>query len=79
MTEPVKHKQKIKGNIVSTRDKSAVVEVARFVKHPKYRKYFKKSKKYTAHDETGQRKIGETVVIESSRPLSGSKKWVIKN
>ena len=79
MTEPVKHKQKIKGKIVSSTDKSAVVEVTRFVKHPKYRKYFKKSKKYTAHDETGQRKIGETVVIESSRPLSGSKKWVIKN
>ena len=79
MTVPTKHKQTFKGKIVSSAGKSAVVEVMRYIKHPKYRKYFKRSKKYGVHDETGQHKIGETVVIESSRPLSGSKNWIIKN
>lgn len=78
MTEKAKHKQKFKGKIVSYSGKTAVVEVARYLKHAKYRKYFKRSKKYSAHDESGTHKVGDGVYIESSRPLSASKKWVVK-
>jgi len=40
-------------------------------------KYFKTSKKYKAHDEKNEYKTGDKVVIESSRPLSKDKRWVI--
>ncbi|MBI2507137.1 MAG: mitochondrial small ribosomal subunit protein uS17m, partial [Candidatus Niyogibacteria bacterium] len=43
------------------------------------RLHFRKSKKYSAAFEGAERKVGESVVIESSRPLSKTKKWVIKN
>jgi len=78
MIESIKHKQRIKGKVVSSLpDKTAIVEVARFVKHPRYKKYFKRSKKYSAHDETNQYKKGDIVVIESARPVSKTKKWTI--
>lgn len=80
MNSTVKHKQSLRGKVVSiSPGKTAVVEVARYLKHPKYKKYLKRSKKYSAHCESGQCKIGETVVIESNRPLSKTKKWKITN
>lgn len=64
----------LKGIIVSDKmDKSVVVAVTRFVKHPKYQKYFKITKKYKAHDEANTHKTGETVEIAPSRPISKDK------
>ena len=54
--------------------KTVTVRVDRVVKHPVYRKYVKKRKKFMAHDETGA-KIGDRVRIIETRPLSAKKRW----
>jgi len=55
--------------------KTVVVLVERLKEHPKYRKRYRVSKKYKAHDEKGEYKAGDTVVIEECRPLSADKKF----
>ena len=54
--------------------KTVTVRVDRLVKHPVYRKYVKKRKKFMAHDEMGA-KIGDKVKIIETRPLSARKRW----
>ena len=54
--------------------KTVVVRVDRLVKHPIYRKYVRKRKKFMAHDETGA-KVGDKVRIVETRPLSAKKRW----
>ena len=54
--------------------KTVVVRVDRLVKHPVYRKYVKRRKKFMAHDEIGA-KIGDKVRIVETRPLSARKRW----
>ena len=54
--------------------KTVVVRVDRLVKHPVYRKYIRKRKKFMAHDEMGS-KIGDKVRIIETRPLSARKRW----
>ncbi len=73
-------KRKLQGTIVSDKmPKTVVVKVERIKKHPKYKRRYKVSKKYKAHVEDGDFKIGDKVVIEECRPLSKDKKWrVIK-
>jgi len=56
-------------------DKTIVVAVVRSVKHPKYGKYFKKTKKFAAHDETNQCAENDIVRIMETRPLSKNKCW----
>lgn len=64
------------GVIVSNKmDKSIIVQVTRNVKHPIYGKYVKKSTKFIAHDENNDCKIGDTVRIMETRPLSKNKCW----
>ena len=64
----------------STNKKTVVVEVERTFKHPIYKKYIKRSKKYHAHDETDALKVGDKVIIEETRPISKLKTWkVISN
>ena len=59
------------GLVVSNKmNKSIVVAVERRVRHKLYKKYFNKTKKYMAHDETNESKIGDTVRIVETRPLS---------
>jgi small subunit ribosomal protein S17 len=68
-------KEKI-GNVVSNRmDKSITVAVERRVKHPIYGKFVKTTKKFMAHDENNDCKIGDTVRIMETRPLSKNKRW----
>jgi small subunit ribosomal protein S17 len=55
-------------------EKTVTVRVDRVVKHPVYRKYVKRRKKFMAHDETGA-KIGDKVRIVETRPLSARKRW----
>jgi small subunit ribosomal protein S17 len=69
-------KRVLTGTIVSDKaDKTVVVKVERRVKHPLYGKIIKRSKKYHAHDEGNEFKIGETVRIEETRPISKLKTW----
>lgn len=71
-------KRVLQGVVVSTKmDKSAVVRVERRVMHPVYKKYVKRSKKYTAHDEKNLCKVGDTVQIIECRPISKTKTWMV--
>ena len=64
------------GHVVSDKmDKTIVVAVETFVKHPIYNKRFKKTTKFKAHDELNQCHIGDTVKIMETRPLSKDKRW----
>ena len=56
-------------------DKSIVVNDVTRVKHPMYGKYVLKTKKFVAHDEKNDCKIGDTVKIMETRPLSKTKRW----
>lgn len=68
----------LKGVVVSDKmDKTVVVLVSNFVKHPKYGKYYKISKKYKAHDEENKHKVGDKVEIMETRPISKDKKFII--
>ncbi|MBQ8250565.1 MAG: 30S ribosomal protein S17 [Alphaproteobacteria bacterium] len=71
-------KRILQGVVVSDKmDKSVVVRVERRVMHPVYKKYIKRSKKYTAHDENNLCKVGDIVQIIESRPISKTKTWVV--
>jgi small subunit ribosomal protein S17 len=70
--------KKLKGVIVSDKmAKTVVVNVARYTKHPLYGKYIKKNKRYKAHDEKNEYKVGDKVIIEECKPLSKDKHWVV--
>ncbi len=56
-------------------DKTVVVEIARLVKHPKYKKYIRKRTRLYAHDEKNECKKGDRVMLEETRPLSKLKRW----
>jgi small subunit ribosomal protein S17 len=59
-------------------DKTIVVAVERKYKHPKYEKYVRTKKKYYAHDERDDAKVGDRVLIEEARPLSRLKRWRLR-
>jgi small subunit ribosomal protein S17 len=73
-------KKQLTGTVISNKmQKTVVVRVERLKEHPKYKRRFKVSKKYKAHDEKGEYKIGDKVIIEECRPMSKEKRWrVIK-
>ncbi len=58
--------------------KTIVVEVRRRVPHPRFRKIVKRTSKFFAHDEEGEAKVGDRVLIEETRPLSKKKCWRLK-
>lgn len=71
-------KRKLQGTIVSDKmPKTVVVRVERIKEHPKYKRRYKVSKKYKAHVEDGDFKIGDKVVIEECRPISKEKRWKV--
>lgn len=71
-------KRKLRGVIVSDKmQKTRVVVVTRLTKHPVYHKYHKLTRRYKAHDERNEYSVGDFVVIEETRPLSGEKRWRI--
>ena len=55
-----------------------MVEVTRLVHHAKYRRVIRYSKKFYAHDEKREARMGDTVCIKASRPLSRLKRWSLK-
>jgi small subunit ribosomal protein S17 len=68
--------QTITGVVVSDKmDKTVVVLVNRLVKHPVYKKYIRRRSKFMAHDEQNSARLGDTVEIIQSRPLSRLKRW----
>jgi small subunit ribosomal protein S17 len=72
-------RQELTGIVTSTKmQKTIVVKVTRAVQHPLYHRVVRHTKKYYAHDETGEAKVGDTVQIASTRPLSKLKRWRLK-
>ena len=64
----------LSGIVTSTNmQKTIVVKVTNFVKHPKYQKYLTITKKYKAHDENSVAKVGDKVKIVETRPISKDK------
>ena len=73
-------KRILTGVVVSDKaDKTITVKVNRKVKHPVYKKYINRSKKYSVHDETNKYKLGEIVSIQENKPISKTKRWVVIN
>lgn len=69
--------RKLQGTVVSdVQDKTVVVAVASVKEHPIYRKKFKSTVRFQAHDETNQYKVGDLVEITESKPISRHKRWV---
>ncbi|OHA60984.1 MAG: 30S ribosomal protein S17 [Candidatus Vogelbacteria bacterium RIFOXYD2_FULL_44_9] len=78
MTTSINNPKTLKGVVTSDKmDKTVVVSVSSFVKHPKYGKYLKRDKSYKAHDEKNQAKVGETVIIRECRPMSKDKSFEV--
>jgi small subunit ribosomal protein S17 len=71
-------KRILQGTVVSDKnDKTVVVRVERRYTHPVMQKTVRQSKKYKAHDESNSFKVGDTVFIQESKPISKDKRWVV--
>ena len=71
-------KRTLQGVVVSDKqDKTVVVRVERRFSHPTMKKVVRRSKKYHAHDETNEFKVGDLVWIEERRPISKLKRWAV--
>src|ERR1700729_4471151 len=72
-------RQELTGSVTSTKmQKTIVVKVTRAVQHPLYRRVVRHTKKYYAHDETGEAHVGDTVQIASTRLISKLRNWRLK-
>lgn len=70
------HKRILQGKVISNKaEKTIIVAVERQVMHPLYKKYFKSTKKFMAHDAQLVCNIGDVVKIKECRPLSARKRW----
>ncbi|QAY96996.1 30S ribosomal protein S17 [Methylovirgula ligni] len=71
-------KRVLQGVVVSDKqNKTVVVKVERRFTHPLLKKTVRRSKNYHAHDEANNSKVGDTVLIEETRPISRLKRWII--
>lgn len=71
-------KTKLSGTVISDKmQKTRVVEVETLKLNVKYQRRYKSHKRFKAHDEKGEYKTGDKVVIEESKPLSRDKHWTI--
>lgn len=71
-------KRKLQGVVVSDKmQKTRVVAITRLKKHPRYKKYYKITSRFKAHDEKNEYRVGDKVIIEETRPLSREKRWKI--
>ena len=78
MTEQNKKQRLLKGVIVSDKmQKTVVVEVLKLKKHPKYKKYFKSTRKFKANNPENQYHTGDKVIIGETKPMSKEKRWIV--
>jgi len=69
-------KKRLQGIVVSDKmQKTVVVKVERLKLHPRFKRLYKVHKKFKAHDEKNECRVGDVVVIEETRPLSKEKRW----
>lgn len=77
-TQTTTAKKMLKGTVVSDKmDKTVVVLVQRFLKHPKYHKFIQISKRYKAHDPENTYKVGDVVMIAPCAPISKDKQFKV--
>ena len=77
--EATSNKSTVIGKVVSTSmDKTISVEIERRIKHPLYNKFIFKTTKLMAHDEENSSKVGDTVSLIQSRPISKNKSWSLR-
>jgi small subunit ribosomal protein S17 len=76
-TKPQRNRRRAQiGMVVSDKmEKTIVVDVERFKKHPRYEKYLRRKKRYHVHDEKSEAKVGDQVEIVATRPISKQKRW----
>ena len=75
-TGTTRRRQELQGIVVKNKmDKTVVVQVARMIVSPLYQKYVRRRSRFMAHDEKNECRIGDTVRILESRPLSKRKRW----
>ena len=68
----------LKGVVVSDKmQKTVIVAITRLKKHPKYKKYYKVTKRYKAHDEKSEYHTGDKVVMQAIKPMSKEKRWMV--
>ena len=78
MEQQPKSVKTFKGTVVSDKmDKTVVVAVDRFIKHPKYGKYITRTKRYKAHDPENKYKVGAIVTIRETKPWSKDKTFEV--
>ena len=74
----MKSVRQLVGKVVSAKmQKTVVVAVDKLKLHEKYRKQYKVTKKYKAHDEKGEYKAGDRVIIQETKPMSKEKRWIV--
>jgi small subunit ribosomal protein S17 len=70
--------RKLKGTVASDKmNLTAVVEVKSLKKHPKYKKFYKVSRRFKAHNPENKFHIGDEVIMTETRPMSKEKRWII--
>jgi len=77
-TQPAKKSNRriLTGKVKSNKpDKTVIVSIVRQVKHPLYKKYYKRTKSLMAHDENNMCRVGDVVKVRECRPLSARKRW----
>ena len=67
----------VKGKLGKEANTVSVVEVLRLKKHPKYKKYYKVSNRFKAHNPDDQYHTGDRVFIQETRPISKDKRWIV--
>lgn len=83
MSENTEKRRNIKtrtGVVVSDKmNKTVVVQLDKLVMHPIYKKFVRRRVKYKVHDEANEARVGDTVLIEETRPISRHKRWRVKS
>lgn len=78
MTTPTAQKKTLRGTVVKTAMKDTVtVAVTRYVRHPKYKKFYKTTKKFLVHDAGNTAKVDDVVDIVETRPISKRKRFAL--
>lgn len=75
MTQPARRKTRVGVVVSDARQKTVTVQLVDTVRHARYHKVMKRTKRLHVHDETNQAKTGDTVRVEETRPLSRTKRW----
>ena len=80
IVDALQKRRNVVGVVVSDKmQKTIVVKVDRRVRDSEYKKYVIRSRRYKAHDETNEAKIGDRVVLVESRPMSREKRWALQS